>query len=281
MSSDSWADMAARWREIYDENAALARKTWLDGQAELAKVFPTSDQDDPNANATALADLWRSWISFGDSLWGGASKELTDGWPSLTGFGALTEPITVSLAGGGAVNDVLRRMAEGPRLADMGTSEKRTARVMERWLAVQESARSYESVVAAAWADANTRFAERLSKGSAEGGVPDAKESLRLWLDTANDVLLETHRSEKFLTVQRKLLRDGMDFMLAEREFIESLVEPAGLPTRSEIDEIHRNVHDLKRRVRDLEKQLELHTKVETPAPTTESGQIAEEGTQP
>ncbi len=281
MSSDSWADMAARWREIYDENAALARKTWLDGQAELAKVFPASDQDDPNANATALADLWRSWISFGDSLWGGASKELTDGWPSLTGFGALTEPITVSLAGGGAVNDVLRRMAEGPRLADMGTSEKRTARVMERWLAVQESARSYESVVAAAWADANTRFAERLSKGSAEGGVPDAKESLRLWLDTANDVLLETHRSEKFLTVQRKLLRDGMDFMLAEREFIESLVEPAGLPTRSEIDEIHRNVHDLKRRVRDLEKQLELHTKVETPAPTTESGQIAEEGTQP
>jgi hypothetical protein len=31
-------------------------------------------------------------------------------------------------------------------------------------------------------------------------------------------------------------------------------VEPAGLPTRSEIDEVHRSVQDLKRRVRTLEK---------------------------
>ena len=60
--------------------------------------------------------------------------------------------------------------------------------------------------------------------------IPDAKEKIKLWLDTANQVLLETHRSQKFLDAQRQLLRDGMDFMLAEREFVEALVEPAGLP---------------------------------------------------
>lgn len=86
--------------------------------------------------------------------------------------------------------------------------------------------------------------------------MPDAKESLKLWLDTANQVLLETQRSEKFLAAQRRLLRDGMEFMLAERELVEALVEPIGLPTRSEIDEVHQNVHELKRRVRSLEKAL-------------------------
>ena len=40
-----------------------------------------------------------------------------------------------------------------------------------------------------------------------------------------------------------------MDFLLAEREFVEALVEPAGLPTRTEIDEVHRTVQELKRRV--------------------------------
>ena len=30
-----------------------------------------------------------------------------------------------------------------------------------------------------------------------------------------------------------------MDFLLAERELVEQLVEPAGLPTRTEIDELH------------------------------------------
>ena len=82
--------------------------------------------------------------------------------------------------------------------------------------------------------------------------MPDAKESLKLWLDVANQVLLETHRSEKFLDAQRQLLRSGMDFMLAEREFVEALVEPAGLPTRTEIDEVHRSIHELKRRVKTL-----------------------------
>ena len=39
-----------------------------------------------------------------------------------------------------------------------------------------------------------------------------------------------------------------MDFLLAQREVVENLVEPAGLPTRTEIDEVHRSIHELKRR---------------------------------
>jgi hypothetical protein len=45
-----------------------------------------------------------------------------------------------------------------------------------------------------------------------------------------------------------------MDFLLAEREMVEAMVEPAGLPTRTEMDEVHRSLHELKRRVRTLEK---------------------------
>ena len=47
-----------------------------------------------------------------------------------------------------------------------------------------------------------------------------------------------------------------MNFMLIQREFLEGLVEPAGLPTRSEIDELHRSVHTLKHRVKTLEKTV-------------------------
>ena len=64
---------------------------------------------------------------------------------------------------------------------------------------------------------------------------------------------MRTHRSPAFLEAQRQLLRAGMDFLLAERKLVEQLVEPAGLPTRTEIDELHNTVHTLKRRVRALE----------------------------
>jgi polyhydroxyalkanoate synthesis regulator phasin len=257
MTSDPWADMTARWREIYDQNAAAARKSWLDGQSQLSKTFAAGAKDSHGTDATALADLWRSWLTFGDSMWWAPSTNVGEAWPGAKALGTLTESLTMSLANGGAVSQALRRMADGPRLADVGAPEQRTAKVMERWLAVQEGARVYEGIVAAAWSSANSRFAEQLSQRAREGtAMPDAKESLKLWLDTANDVLLETHRSEKFLEAQRRLLRDGMEFMLAERELVEALVEPIGLPTRSEIDEVHQNVHELKRRVRSLEKQL-------------------------
>jgi hypothetical protein len=49
---------------------------------------------------------------------------------------------------------------------------------------------------------------------------------------------------------------------------VESLVEPAGLPTRSEIDEVHHSVLDLKRRVRALEKAAKVEPAVPQAAAT-------------
>jgi polyhydroxyalkanoate synthase subunit PhaE len=281
MSSDAWEQMTKRWREGYEEQAALAQKNWIDGQSQLATALAggaTSDsstsaaaaeKSDEPASATALAELWRSWMSFGDSLWGSPFGLTADGARTGTGaLGALPESVSMSLAGGGAVDEALRRMAEGPRLADMGSAERLMAKVTQLGLSVQKSASTYESVVAGAWVQANARFAERFSQRAGTGkNLPDAKESLKLWLDTANDVLLETHRSQKFLDAQRQLLRDGMDFMLAEREYVEALVEPAGLPTRTEMDEVHRSVYELKRRVKALERASATPTPRKASAP--------------
>jgi hypothetical protein len=262
MTSDPWEEMTRRWREMYQEHASLARKNFLDGQAQLATALAGGAVVDPG-------ELWRSWMAFGDSLWGSPLGGGGDAASGAGAIGALRESVSLSLASGGAVSEALRRMAEGPRLADVGTSQRLIAKVMKLWLSVQDSARTYESVVSGAWAQANTRFVERLSQRYGTGtDMPDAKESLKLWLDVANQVLLETHRSEKFLDAQRQLLRSGMDFMLAEREFVEALVEPAGLPTRTEIDEVHRSIHELKRRVKTLER-ASVTTSLAT---TSESG---------
>jgi polyhydroxyalkanoate synthesis regulator phasin len=148
------------------------------------------------------------------------------------------------------------------------------ARVMEQWLAVQKSTQEYELILAGNWAETNTRYAQQMAERqrAGEGGL-DAKDALKVWLDISNQVLLETQRSEKFLAAQRQLLRDGLDFILVEREFIENLVKPIGLPTRSEIDEVHQNVHELKKQVRALQKAL----RARKDAPPNASGDKREE----
>jgi polyhydroxyalkanoate synthase subunit PhaE len=158
------------------------------------------------------------------------------------------------LMGGNQVSEAIRTMTEGPRLADVGSIERLMAQVMERYVDVQAASRGYESLVAGAWMEANQTFAATAAKGLAEPGPVQPTQALRTWLGIADEVLTRTHRSPAFLEAQRRLLRAGMDFLLAERELVETLVEPTGLPTRSEIDELHRTVHTLKRQVRLLER---------------------------
>jgi polyhydroxyalkanoate synthesis regulator phasin len=257
MTGVPWDEMTARWRDLYNEQAKVAQ-TWLESQSELASSLaglnPAGGKDTGmTADPAALAELWKSGMALG-SLGNVLPGFETTGIGSET-LGKMLDPMSLSLMGGNQVGEAIRRLTEGPRLADVGSIERGMAEVMELYLEVQTAARAYESVVASAWMEANRRFtadlAQRLGN---DGEVLAAKDAHKVWLTIANDTLMETHRSETFLNAQRELLRAGMDFLLAERKFVEQLVEPAGFPTRSEIDELHRTVHTLKRKVRTLEK---------------------------
>lgn len=249
MTAESWDELAKRWREMYADQAAQAQKNWFTQSGGAMPGAP--------AGASAFTDLWRSWTTLGNSLWGSSGNDVSNGIPGAGVMGGLPDSISLSLAGGGVVSDLLRRVTEGPSFADVGAPEKLMARVMEQWLAVQKSTQEYEFILAGNWAETNTRYAEQMAERYRTGkGELDPKEALKVWLDISNQVLLGTQRSEKFLAAQRQLLRDGLDFILVEREFIENLAKPIGLPTRSEIDEVHRNVHELKKQVKALQKTL-------------------------
>jgi hypothetical protein len=258
MTANLWEDFARRSRELYEQQAELA-KSWLDGQSRLAGTLAEAgtgeDGTGPGQDTAALAELWRSWLALGGSLGAAMPGMAEPGEVAGEALGRLLDPMSLALVGGSQVGETIRKLTEGPRFADLGAIERRMAKVLELWLRVQQAARAYEAVVAGAWAEANRRFAAEYNRLAAAGEAPSQpKAALKLWLDVANRTLLETHRSERFLKAQGELLRHGMDFLLGERELIEGLVEPAGLPTRSEIDEVHRSVQELKRRVRTLEK---------------------------
>lgn len=253
MTGVPWEEMTSRWKDLYDEQAKVAQQ-WVESQTQLATTLSgMGGEAGMPADVAAMADLWRSAMALGSSGVGVPGLEAT-GIANDT-IGKMLDPVSMSLMGGNRVGEAIRRMTEGPRFADVGSIERDMAQVMELYLAVQSSARQYEGVVAQAWVQVNQRFATEMSKRFTSGQTPlPTKDALKAWLDIANDTLMRTHRSTPFLEAQRQLLRAGMDFLLAERKLVEQLVEPAGLPTRSEIDELHNTVHTLKRRLRALER---------------------------
>jgi hypothetical protein len=255
MTTTSWEEMSRRWREL-TEAQAEATTRWVDAQSQLVKTLAGAGASaDPASDAAAMADMWRSSMALGGIL--------TSSVPGMEGGGLASEmltrmlnPMSTALVGGNQVGDVIRRMTEGPRLADVGGLERQMVELMDLYVAVQAATRAYETVVASAWTKASQRFAEDISQRAQTGeGLRPGKKALEVWMDIANQTLVETHRSAEFLTAQRDLLRRGMNFLLAERHLFEQLVEPAGLPTRTEIDEVHRSVWELKRRIRELERR--------------------------
>jgi polyhydroxyalkanoate synthesis regulator phasin len=71
---------------------------------------------------------------------------------------------------------------------------------------------------------------------------------------------MQKFNTEEFLNVQNKLTDALMKHKSAQRDALEIVYEAMELPTRSEIDEAYRDIHDLKREVRALRRALKEAT---------------------
>lgn len=170
------------------------------------------------------------------------------------------------IGGTGEMDDVLGRMAEGPRFADLWEVERRYAGVLQAWMNVRRRGLEHNAVVLEAWLQAGRRFTELLA-GRPGAGKPalDTKEALTLWTETANQQLLETQRSEPFLQTQAAMIRATTDLRMAQQELVEHFGKQYGFPTRTELDDVHRAVTELRRELRAMRREQRT---LQLPAPS-------------
>lgn len=151
------------------------------------------------------------------------------------------------------IDEAVNRMAEGPRLADLWSVERKFARLTAAWLALRGRNLEHNTVMLEAWSKAAGLFSQTVNE-RAEAGEPldSARAMMDLWVETANDVLLDTQRTESFLKTQRETLKASTELRLAQQEIGEFYGEMFGYPTRAELDDVHKTVTELRREVRAL-----------------------------
>jgi polyhydroxyalkanoate synthase subunit PhaE len=167
------------------------------------------------------------------------------------------------------VDQTLQRMAEGPRLADLWNVERKFIAVFNAWVATRRHSLEHNTVMLEAWMKAAGAFAKTLNERADRGEALESwREVLALWVETANEVLLETQRSEAFLKTQRDLLKASGDLRLAQQDLAEFYSEMFGNPTRTELDDVHKTVTELRRELRAFKRQ----TRAPRPAPEKADG---------
>jgi polyhydroxyalkanoate synthase subunit PhaE len=230
---------------------------------------------DLSAGATDLAQATKSVMD----LWSAAasmSGKLATSLPTVAAGDGIVEATFRKIAdprswmgGAGEMDDVLGRMAEGPRFADLWEAERRYLGVLQAWMNLRRRGLEHSAVVLDAWLKAARGFSEQLASRSGTGTKAlDAKAALTLWTETANQQLLETQRSEPFLQTQAAMIRATTALRMAQQELVEHFGKQYGFPTRTELDDVHRTVTELRRELRAMRREQRLPAPVAPqPAP--------------
>lgn len=168
------------------------------------------------------------------------------------------------LSASNEIDEAVNRMAQGPQLADLWTYERKYAALFSAWTALRRCNLEHNTLMLETWTKATGVFAKAVDARAEDGQpVESARALMSLWIETANDVLLETQRSEDFLKSQRETLKAATDLRLAQQAIAEVFAEIYGAPSRSEIDDVHRSLTDLRRELRALKRTERARATVE------------------
>ena len=122
------------------------------------------------------------------------------------------------------------------------------------WSDLMRQTASHQAILLKGWQAAFSAFGNDLTMGVptvsdvAEGDTIESLDELvARWTATAEPILQQHARSEDFIKSQGTLMRAAMKWQKAQAAVSESLCNQMGIPTRNEVDEAFRMIHELRR----------------------------------
>ncbi len=85
------------------------------------------------------------------------------------------------------------------------------------------------------------------------------QQLLQLWSSIFDREFAQKFAYEDTLQIRGKFLSASMANKLRQQQLMEILLKLNDLPTRNEVDEIHRSIYDLRKELKSLKKQLECN----------------------
>jgi polyhydroxyalkanoate synthase subunit PhaE len=206
---------AAAQQSIFSEMAE--RVAQAGGGQGAAPNLGAGSADLAAANA-AFAKLWSAASELSGTITSGLQKgEAPD--PIVTEMlGRIFDP-RLWFSAADEMDEALQRMSEGPRLADLWDVERKFLTVFTAWIALRRRSLEHNTVMLESWMRAAGAFAKRLGEMADAGEkIESPREILTLWVETANDTMLETQRSETFLRTQREVLKASTELRALKRQ---------------------------------------------------------------
>jgi polyhydroxyalkanoate synthase subunit PhaE len=206
---------------------------------------------DPFQQAVAhWTDFWRSMV--------GATGQISDNWSNsvLPFIARRAADSGYGLGAGNDLAEAIERMAKGPRLADVMDFDRKLAGAATAWGELQAKLAAYHLITSRPWMRAAEQYNARTSQGDDTDGNAGWRERLGAWNKLANEELIANQRTEEFLVAQKQLLQAATEFRARQSEIADAIAAVFGIPTQRDLDDVTRQLTELRREVRALERRI-------------------------
>jgi class III poly(R)-hydroxyalkanoic acid synthase PhaE subunit len=164
-----------------------------------------------------------------------------------------------------AYQGTFARLVASPGLGMTREFNEKFQSGFDAWVSWQLATMEYQGVVGELWERAFKQFQEDLiSTAEKDEKIETLRDFVLLWTRGAEQIFTDGFQMERYVLAQGKMLNAAMAYRVHEREIIEVFLNLYDLPTRSELDETHRRIYELRKEVKALKKTIaELKTKVD------------------
>jgi polyhydroxyalkanoate synthase subunit PhaE len=128
---------------------------------------------------------------------------------------------------------------------------------VEAWLNLQRASFDYQLVLLEVWLKTFEEVLRVLSSPSENVELLyHWQRLLQVWSEIFDRTFAETFQSEHSLMVRGKFMNTALTFRKQQQQLVETFLKWNNLPTRSEIDEIHRSIYELRKEMKHLKKEV-------------------------
>ena len=201
---------------------------------------------------SATADLLGAWVGAWNTVLANRGAPVGE-----VMFGTMTNPASwpTALA---PILDEIRSAIKLPTFADLPGADLFQLPSPAPLVGLFQVSQDYAAISIPIWIKACERFLAEVKErqDGDQGNAPSAGEVMDAWNNVLDRTLMEFNRSGEFARAQQRLLHAAALQRQQLGGTVERIAKAVDLPTRSEMTDLYRRLHDLTREVYALRQEI-------------------------
>jgi polyhydroxyalkanoate synthase subunit PhaE len=204
----------------------------------------------------SMSQLWQTFMQEGLTFTRPWSDAIRQGMQHM-GSGDSSVLIEMTSLYWDAYKETFGNLLQMPGVGSTREMDEKLRHTFAAWLDVQQAMYEYNVVLSNVWLNAFEQLMHGLAQLAEKGeNIDSLRDFLNRWSAIADDVFKDAFRSQEYVEIQGKLVNTIMTYRQHQRQVNEIFLQMYDLPTRTEVDEAHQRIYNLRKEVKSLRREL-------------------------